>query len=111
MCSPWHDGNRVLTTWQILSDCEWHCWTLIGCFRLSRPGSEKIYYFSQLAIQMNEMEDGVALTDSRRRPDQRLMEDGKWEEANRCKFLLEEKQRAVRRRRESESENVNYKGE
>ena len=28
------------------------------------------------------MEEGVAPTDSRRRPDQRLMENGQWDEAN-----------------------------
>ena len=53
-----------------------------------------------LAIQMNEPEDGVAPTDSRNRPDQRLMEEGNWSQANITKSLLEEKQRAVRRKRE-----------
>ena len=28
------------------------------------------------------MEEGVAPTDARRRPDQRLMENGQWDEAN-----------------------------
>lgn len=32
------------------------------------------------------MEDGVAPTDSRLRPDQRLMEEGLWEESNREKI-------------------------
>ena len=31
---------------------------------------------------MNEFEEGVAPTDARRRPDQRLMENGQWDEAN-----------------------------
>jgi len=37
----------------------------------------------------------VAPTDSRNRPDQRLMEEGNWDEANRVKVFLEEKQRAA----------------
>lgn len=62
-----------------------------------------MYYFSSLALVLNEPEDGVALTDSRLRPDQRLMEEGRWDEANAEKQRLEEKQRAVRRRREAEA--------
>ncbi|KAG5840328.1 hypothetical protein ANANG_G00187640 [Anguilla anguilla] len=52
-----------------------------------------------LALTLNEPEDGVGPTDSRLRPDQRLMEAGRWDEANVEKQRLEEKQRAVRRRR------------
>uniref|UniRef100_A0A3P9MEF3 Oxysterol-binding protein n=1 Tax=Oryzias latipes TaxID=8090 RepID=A0A3P9MEF3_ORYLA len=62
--------------------------------------AENMYYFSSLALTLNEPEEGVAVTDSRLRPDQRLMEDGRWDEANAEKQRLEEKQRAVRRRRE-----------
>lgn len=62
-----------------------------------------MYYFSTLALTLNEMEEGVAPTDSRRRPDQRLMEQGRWEEANAEKQRLEEKQRTVRREREREA--------
>ncbi|XP_063074778.1 oxysterol-binding protein 1 isoform X2 [Engraulis encrasicolus] len=66
-------------------------------------GAENMYYFSELALTLNEPEDGVAPTDSRRRPDQRLMEQGRWEEANAEKQRLEEKQRTVRREREREA--------
>lgn len=62
-----------------------------------------MYYFSSLALTLNEPEEGVAPTDSRLRPDQRLMEDGRWEEANVEKQRLEEKQRSVRREREREA--------
>lgn len=62
-----------------------------------------MYYFSTLALTLNEPEEGVAPTDSRRRPDQRLMEQGRWEEANPEKQRLEEKQRTVRREREQEA--------
>ncbi|XP_053181086.1 oxysterol-binding protein 2 [Scomber japonicus] len=65
--------------------------------------AENMYYFSTLALTLNESEDGVGMTDSRLRPDQRLMEDGRWDEANSEKQRLEEKQRAVRRRREAEA--------
>ncbi|XP_073916724.1 oxysterol-binding protein 2 isoform X3 [Castor canadensis] len=61
--------------------------------------AENMYYFSELALTLNEHEDGVAPTDSRLRPDQRLMERGRWDEANTEKQRLEEKQRVSRRRR------------
>ncbi|XP_076848387.1 oxysterol-binding protein 1 isoform X3 [Brachyhypopomus gauderio] len=66
-------------------------------------GAETMYYFSALALTLNEPEEGVAPTDSRRRPDQRLMEQGMWDEANGEKQRLEEKQRSVRREREREA--------
>uniref|UniRef100_A0A3P9MEG7 Oxysterol-binding protein n=1 Tax=Oryzias latipes TaxID=8090 RepID=A0A3P9MEG7_ORYLA len=69
----------------------------------SLKNAENMYYFSSLALTLNEPEEGVAVTDSRLRPDQRLMEDGRWDEANAEKQRLEEKQRAVRRRREAEA--------
>lgn len=62
-----------------------------------------MYFFTALALTLNELEEGVAPTDSRRRPDQRLMEDGRWEEANGEKQRLEEKQRSARREREREA--------
>uniref|UniRef100_A0A3Q2Z9K9 Oxysterol-binding protein n=1 Tax=Hippocampus comes TaxID=109280 RepID=A0A3Q2Z9K9_HIPCM len=68
--------------------------------------AENMYYFSALALTLNEPEDGVGVTDSRLRPDQRLMEDGRWDEANSEKQRLEEKQRAVRRRREAEASDA-----
>lgn len=62
-----------------------------------------MYYFSTLALTLNEPEEEVAPTDSRRRPDQRLMEEGHWDEANAEKQRLEEKQRSSRREREREA--------
>ncbi|KAM3724124.1 Oxysterol-binding protein [Dirofilaria immitis] len=73
--------------------------------------SEKMYYFTKLAIEFNEPEEGIAPTDSRLRPDQRLMEDGKWNEANEMKVKIEEKQRAVRRQREALAEKAFQRGE
>lgn len=71
-----------------------------------RDNAENMYYFSALALTLNELEEGVGLTDSRLRPDQRLMEEGRWDEANAEKQRLEEKQRAVRRRREAEASDA-----
>lgn len=68
-----------------------------------REGAESMYFFSSLALTLNEHEEGVAPTDSRLRPDQRLMEDGQWDEANAEKQRLEEKQRTNRREREREA--------
>ncbi|KAF6017926.1 hypothetical protein EB796_023791 [Bugula neritina] len=63
-----------------------------------------------LGVEMNEIEDGVAPTDSRHRPDQRLMENTLWDEANKEKQRLEEKQRAARRLREKEAELATAEG-
>lgn len=70
---------------------------------LLSDGAETMYYFTALALTLNEPEEGVAPTDSRRRPDQRLMEEGRWDEANAEKQRLEEKQRTARREREREA--------
>ncbi|XP_072354211.1 oxysterol-binding protein 2-like [Scyliorhinus torazame] len=68
--------------------------------------ADTMYYFSELALTLNELEEGVAPTDSRMRPDQRMMENGRWDEANMEKQRLEEKQRSVRRKRESDSSRI-----
>lgn len=52
----------------------------------------------------------MAPTDSRNRPDQRLMEEGKWDEANDIKVQLEEKQRKARRQREQDAEKAAAEG-
>uniref|UniRef100_A0A8C6Z2C2 Oxysterol-binding protein n=1 Tax=Nothoprocta perdicaria TaxID=30464 RepID=A0A8C6Z2C2_NOTPE len=65
--------------------------------------AENMYYFSELALTLNAPEGGTAPTDSRWRPDQRLMENGRWDEANAEKQRLEEKQRLSRKRREAEA--------
>ncbi|XP_038107720.1 oxysterol-binding protein 1 isoform X2 [Culex quinquefasciatus] len=78
--------------------------------RLPASDCEKYYNFTTLACQLNEPEPDVAPTDSRLRPDQRLMEDGKWNESNGEKLRLEEKQRARRREREAEAEKAAAEG-
>ncbi|KAF7627343.1 Oxysterol-binding protein [Meloidogyne graminicola] len=49
--------------------------------------SEKMHNFTQFAIELNEEEIGVAPTDSRRRPDQRLCELGEFGASNRLKMF------------------------
>lgn len=70
-----------------------------------------MHYFSSLALTLNEPEDNVAPTDSRLRPDQRLMEAGLWDEANGQKQRLEESQRLERRKRESQAAIALEEGE
>ncbi|CAG9854060.1 unnamed protein product [Phyllotreta striolata] len=79
--------------------------------RYPPPDAEKFYNFTILAAQLNEPEPGVAPTDSRMRPDQRLMEEGNWDESNKEKVRLEEKQRSARRQRQSEAELATENGE
>lgn len=74
------------------------------------PNSEKMYHFTKLALELNEPEEGVAPTDSRLRLDQRVMEEGNWDEANAKKHDVEEKQRTVRRQREAEAEQAMQQG-
>uniref|UniRef100_A0A915NNB6 Oxysterol-binding protein n=1 Tax=Meloidogyne floridensis TaxID=298350 RepID=A0A915NNB6_9BILA len=57
------------------------------------PNSNKMHNFTQFAIELNEEEMGIAPTDSRRRPDQRLCELGEFGAANRLKKCLEQAQR------------------
>lgn len=80
-------------------------------FFLSRDNAENMYFFSSLALTLNEPEEGVAPTDSRLRPDQRLMEEGVWDEANSQKQRLEERQRQERKRREVQANQALEEGE
>lgn len=65
---------------------------------------ERIYHFSLFTLQLNklsnEMKQTLPLTDSRRRTDQRALENGDLTLANSEKHRLEERQRAVRKYRE-----------
>ncbi|XP_057295894.1 oxysterol-binding protein 1-like isoform X2 [Hydractinia symbiolongicarpus] len=67
-------------------------------------GAKQMYYFSEFTCSLNEMEPDVCPTDSRLRPDIRKMEEQNFDEANRVKLQLEEKQRGVRRAREQEAQ-------
>jgi len=74
------------------------------------PGSEIMYHFTKFAIELNEEDESVAPTDSRRRPDQRLMEQKNWEDANKLKNQLEDKQRRTRKVFESQVEQALLEG-
>ena len=69
--------------------------------------NEDRYFMSKFAILLNQEDDSVAPTDSRRRQDVRLLEETKWEIANEVKAKMEEKQRA-RRREQMESKPHDY---
>jgi hypothetical protein len=68
------------------------------------PLADRMYGFGLYSINLNYMDDEMKRTlpptDCRRRPDQRLMEEGKYDLAAEEKHRLEEKQRAVRKQRE-----------
>lgn len=50
--------------------------------RMPPADCDKYYNFTTFACQLNEEEAGIAPTDSRLRPDQRLMENAQWDESN-----------------------------
>ncbi|XP_035594255.1 oxysterol-binding protein-related protein 2-like isoform X2 [Oncorhynchus keta] len=75
----------------------------------SRPQhSAKMYNFTNFAMSLNELEPGMqdrlAPTDCRLRPDIRAMENGDMDEASREKARLEEKQRSARKDRSKDEE-------
>jgi len=68
------------------------------------------FNLTRYAIQLNDDNEQLlqwaAPTDSRRRPDQRAMEEGRYDDAADEKYRLEEKQRAIRKLREQEESEV-----
>ncbi|XP_057304089.1 oxysterol-binding protein 1-like [Hydractinia symbiolongicarpus] len=67
--------------------------------------SQKMFGLTSFAIHLNEKIDDIKCpTDSRFRPDQRLLEEGFVDEASDEKYRLEEKQRAGRKKREQNKE-------
>ncbi|XP_061590221.1 oxysterol-binding protein 2 isoform X2 [Cololabis saira] len=73
--------------------------------------AENMHFFSCLALSLNESEEGVAPTDSRLRPDQRLMEAGLWDEANIQKQRIEDHQRVERKRRDAQANQALEEGQ
>lgn len=90
----WDDKMEMT---HISSNGKSHCSKVIWTKRAPPTESTSYYNFTVFASQLNEMEANVAPTDSRHRPDQRLMEAGDWDESNKEKIRLEEKQRERRR--------------
>jgi len=76
--------------------------------RAPMPNPPVPFNLTPFAVTLNELPDGLRPllppTDSRLRPDQRAMEEGKYDLADQEKYRLEEKQRAKRRDREQDSE-------
>ncbi|XP_061760015.1 oxysterol-binding protein-related protein 2-like [Nerophis ophidion] len=97
------DENAVLETVTVISES-----ALL--WRISpRPAhSEKMYNFTSFAVTLNELEPGMeqllAPTDCRQRPDIRAMENGEIDKASAEKERLEEKQRLARKERSKDEE-------
>ena len=70
--------------------------------------STHMYKFTSFTMTLNELSEelksAVCPTDSRLRPDQRAMEEGRFDEANELKVKLEEKQRVARKMITEETE-------
>ncbi|KAL3315613.1 Oxysterol-binding protein 2 [Cichlidogyrus casuarinus] len=81
--------------------------TVLWTARPVREDADQIYNFNDMSVELNQPEEGVAPTDSRLRPDQRSMEEGRWNEANELKERLEIKQRARRARWEKQDYDKN----
>lgn len=74
------------------------------------PEDYELYYgFTRFAIELNELGPEVSqlpITDTRLRPDQRALERGDLDAAERLKLQLEQNQRE--RRKKYELENINF---
>jgi len=68
----------------------------------------KYYGFTRFAIELNELpptlRDKLPMTDTRFRPDQRLLEEGNLSDAEQLKLVIEQKQRD--RRKKNEETNI-----
>ena len=75
------------------------------------PDAAKVYGFTSFAAVLNQLDEAdkkvLSPTDSRLRPDQRALEEGKTDEAEALKARLEERQRA--RRKVLESHGAEWK--
>lgn len=103
-------SNNAYLLCQLTTSSEVHGEFLNNIVKVNKPFTCRWYNFTLLAAQLNEPESGVAPTDSRLRPDQRLMEEGLWDEANAEKLRLEDKQRAARRELEAAAEEAAARG-
>lgn len=87
---PRYDGSKFLV---------WKC---------NKRLTDVPFNLTKFAVKLNDDNEQllqwVAPTDSRLRPDQRAMEEGRYDDAADEKYRLEEKQRAVRKTRELEKE-------
>ncbi|OBW63882.1 MAG: Uncharacterized protein AUREO_060520 [Aureobasidium pullulans] len=100
LIGKWTEGLQRLDT----SETIWTAGPLV-------PNAPKVYGYTSFAACLNQLDDNdkkaISPTDSRLRPDQRALEDGKTDEAEALKARLEERQRA--RRKVLESHGVEWK--
>merc|ERR1711974_322670 len=73
------EGSKVIgeATVKGKSSLEIGASKLLWKMQRNDEGAEKYYNFSRFTCGLNEMEEDIAPTDSRLRPDQRLMEEGR----------------------------------
>lgn len=94
--------NSRLTSTAVATGEEFDLWRR----RALPPNAAVMYKFSTFAMTLNELtpdlQAHLAPTDSRLRPDQRAMEEGDFEAANKLKVQLEERQRATRKMLEAQ---------
>lgn len=68
------------------------------------PDAHLQFFFNEVSMMMNDKNDNmkgvIAPTDSRWRHDMRLYEEGKIDESDQAKFVIEDLQRTQRKRRE-----------
>ena len=104
----WTDSKRVLL--KALKDGvevlelegKWNHHVGQAWHRSHLPANSTVMYkFTTFALTMNQLTEElrkvICPTDSRLRPDQRAMEEGRFEEANALKIKLEEKQRTAQK--------------
>lgn len=72
---------------------------------------KSMYCFNSFTFTLNQFEANTAPTDTRLRPDIRLMEQGQWEQSDETKVVLEDKQRAKLRPLEKEPEPIWFRKE
>jgi len=93
--------NEQLWAERVSDGERWLVWRRSNCIT-----SSHLYNFSPFTLALNETTNEMlpllCPTDSRLRPDQRAMEEGKFDTANDLKVQLEEKQRRARKLMESQ---------
>ncbi|PHH83344.1 hypothetical protein CDD82_1857 [Ophiocordyceps australis] len=104
LTGTWTTGLRTVGPGKAASEEVWKVGNMVD-------NAAHTYGLTQFAATLNEIteieKDKMAPTDTRRRPDQRFVEQGRLDEAEEWKLKLEEEQRA--RRREAEARGETYR--
>lgn len=94
-----HWNDRIVSK-PVSQDGQKHTPTVLWKRDPLAADAEKMFNFTEFAATLNDLHDSLkpvlCITDSRLRPDQRAMEEGRFDEADRSKVLLEDRQRKTR---------------